>query len=102
MQWSHHPQEGVHMTDVGAASDDPTRADLPPAPAVDPAAALAQMAGLVLSRETVDTALELVTSLAATAGTFGAAVSVVDEHGKRSRAASNSMAEQADALQYEL
>ena len=40
------------------------------------AAALTQMAGLVLSRETVDTALELVTTLAATTteGTLGAAV----------------------------
>jgi hypothetical protein len=55
------------MTDAGAASDDlpPAQGDLPPGPAVDPAAALAQMAGLALSRETVDTALELVTSLAA-------------------------------------
>ena len=60
------------------------------------------MAGLVLSRETVDSALELVTSLAATttAGTLGAAVTVVDEHGKRSRAASNAAAEEAYALQY--
>ena len=72
-------------------------------PPVDLGAALNQMAGLVLSRETVDTALELVTSLAATAtaGTLGAAVTVVDEHGKRSRAASNAAVEQADALQYE-
>jgi GAF domain-containing protein len=62
------------------------------------------MAGLVLSRETVETALELVTALAATAtaGTLGAAVTVVDEHGKRSRAASNAAAERADALQYRL
>ncbi len=68
------------------------------------AAALTQMAGLVLSHETVDTALELVTTLAATttAGTLGAAVTVVDEHGKRSRAASDRLVEQADALQYEL
>src|SRR3712207_6149329 len=74
------------------------------APAVDLGTALNQMAGLVLSRETVDTALELVTSLAATttAGTLGAAVTVVDERGKRSRAASNSAAEQADVLQYDL
>ena len=74
------------------------------APAVDLTAALAQMAGLVLSRETVDTALHLVTELAktATAGTMGAAVTVVDEHGKRSRAASDHTAEHADALQYEL
>lgn len=72
-------------------------------PPVDLGAALSQMAGLVLSRETVDTALELVTSLAATAtaGTLGAAVTVVDEHGKRSRAASNAATEEADALQYE-
>ena len=62
------------------------------------------MAGLVLSRETVDTALHLVTELArtATTGTMGAGVTVVDEHGKRSRAASDQVAEQADALQYEL
>jgi GAF domain-containing protein len=56
----------------------------------------------VLSRETVDTALQLVTTLAATAtaGTLGSAVTVVDQHGKRSRAASNAAAEEADALQY--
>jgi GAF domain-containing protein len=89
------------------APDHPRPADTGPtglAPPVDLGAALNQMAGLVLSRETVDTALELVTSLAATAtaGTLGAAVTLVDEHGKRSKAASNSAAEQADALQYEL
>lgn len=78
--------------------------DVAGAPPLDLSAALSQMSGLVLSRESVDTALELVTSLAATttAGTMGAAVTVVDEHGKRSRAASNRAAEQADALQYEL
>jgi GAF domain-containing protein len=78
--------------------------DLSGAPPLDLTAALNQMSGLVLSRETVETALELVTSLAATttAGTVGAAVTVVDEHGKRSRAASNQAVEQADALQYEL
>lgn len=81
-----------------APSDDP---DL--SPPVDLGTALSQMAGLVLSRETVDTALELVTALAATAtaGTLGAAVTVVDEHGTRSRAASNAVTEEADALQYE-
>jgi GAF domain-containing protein len=91
------------MTD---AAENPTPNGTDPlslAPAVDLSTALSQMAGLVLSRETVDTALELVTSLAATttAGTLGAAVTVVDEHGKRSRAASNAAVEQADALQYE-
>jgi GAF domain-containing protein len=71
-------------------------------PPVDLGTALSQMAGLVLSRETVDTALQLVTTLAATAtaGTLGSAVTVVDQHGKRSRAASNAAAEEADALQY--
>jgi GAF domain-containing protein len=95
------------MTEPTQPPDDPTRVapedpSLPPK--VDLSTALSQMAGLVLSRETVDTALELVTSLAATAtaGTFGAAVTVVDEHGKRSRAASNAATEEADALQYEL
>ena len=70
---------------------------------VDLAAALTQMSGLVLSRETVDTALQLVTALAATTaeGTLGAAVTIVDEHGTRSKAASNRAAEQADALQYQ-
>jgi GAF domain-containing protein len=66
--------------------------------------ALRQMAGLVLSRESVDTALELVTTLAETTtpGTVGAGVTLVDAHGKRSKAASNQAVEQADALQYKL
>jgi transcriptional regulator with GAF, ATPase, and Fis domain len=78
--------------------------DVAGAPPLDLSAALSQMSGLVLSRETVDSALELVTRLAATAtaGTMGAAVTVVDERGKRSKAASNQAVEQADALQYEL
>ncbi|WP_448626236.1 GAF domain-containing protein [Geodermatophilus sp. URMC 64] len=93
------------MTDP--ATENPTPGGTDPlglSPAVDLGTALNQMAGLVLSRETVDTALELVTTLAATttAGTLGAAVTVVDEHGKRSRAASNAAVEQADALQYDL
>jgi len=94
------------MTDPTPHADEaasvPSRDPALPPP-VDLASALIQMAGLVLSRETVDSALELVTSLAAatTAGTLGSAVTVVDEHGKRSRAASNTAAEQADALQYE-
>src|SRR5689334_17974992 len=95
------------MTDPAGHADH-TPADPPGDPALPPpvdlATALNQMAGLVLSRETVDTALELVTTLAATttAGSLGAAVTVVDEHGRRSRAATNAAAEEADALQYEL
>jgi GAF domain-containing protein len=86
------------MTDSAAQPGDAT-AGLPP----EPSSALTQMAGLVLSRQTVDTALALVTTLAEAtmAGTTGAGVTIADEHGKRSRAASNQRVEQADALQYE-
>lgn len=71
---------------------------------VDLGAALTQMAGLVLSRETVETALALVTRLAAatTAGTTGAGVTVVDDRGRRSRAASDPLVERADGLQYDM
>jgi GAF domain-containing protein len=68
------------------------------------AATLVQMAGLVLSQETVRSAVELVTALAsATApNTAGAAVTIVDEHGTRTMAATTELAERADALQYSL
>src|SRR3954464_7616417 len=87
------------MTDSGAHPGDAT-AGLP----AELSSALTQMAGLVLSRETVETAVGLVTTLAEAtiAGTTGAGVTIVDEHGKRSRAASNQLVEEADALQYEL
>ena len=93
------------MTDPTPRAGDSAPTEDPRLPvAEDLASALNQMAGLVLSRETVETALELVTTLATTVtpGTLGAAVTVVDEHGKRSRAVSNTTVEQADALQYEL
>src|SRR3954469_2420058 len=65
--------------------------------------ALTQMAGLVLSRETVDTAVALVTTLAEAtiAGTIGAGVTIADEHGKRPQVARNHLVQHADALQYE-
>jgi GAF domain-containing protein len=86
------------MTDSVAQPGDAT-AGLPG----ELSSALGQMAGLVLSRETVDTAVALVTTLAEAtiAGTIGAGVTIADEHGKRSKAASNQLVEQADALQYE-
>jgi GAF domain-containing protein len=86
------------MTDSAARPGDAT-AGLPS----ELSSALTQMAGLVLSRETVDTALALVTTLAEAtiAGSTGAGVTIADEHGKRSRAASNQLVEQADSLQYE-
>jgi GAF domain-containing protein len=94
------------MTEPPSRADDtaPTPSEDTRLPvAEDLGSALNQMAGWVLSRETVETALELVTTLATTVtpGTLGAAVTVVDEHGRRSRAASNDRVEQADALQYE-
>src|SRR3954464_3746512 len=86
------------MTDSAAQPGDAT-AGLP----AELSSAPAQMAGLVLSRQTVDTPVALVTTLAEAtlAGSTGAGVTIADEHGKRSRAASNQLVEQADALQYE-
>ena len=65
----------------------------------------ARMSGLLLSEETVQTALRLVTSLAKDTipGTVGSGVTLIDERGHRtSTAASDSIVERADALQYEL
>jgi GAF domain-containing protein len=94
------PESGPGGTEPTAS--DPTGSG--DAPSVDLAAALNQMSGLVLSRETVDSALELVTTLAVTVtpGTLGAGVTIVDAHGTRSRAASNAVTREADARQYEL
>lgn len=86
---------GAHPTDPPAVL--PSTAEL--------AGVLAQMGGRLLSQETVDTALQLVTSLARATlpGTSGAGVTLVDERGRRtSAAATDALTEQADALQYEL
>jgi GAF domain-containing protein len=68
------------------------------------AALLAQMGAVLLSTETIDTTVELVTSLAVETipGTAGAGVTLVDARGRRTFAASNALVEQADRLQYEL
>lgn len=67
------------------------------------AAVFARMAGLLLSDETVHTALKLVTELAEeTVGGVGAGVTLVDEQGNRTMAATDPVAERADGLQYEL
>ena len=62
-----------------------------------------QMGAVVLSAETIDTTIELVTTLAAASipGSSGAGVTLIDARGKRSMAASNPLVEQADALQYQ-
>ena len=65
----------------------------------------ARMSGLLLSEETVGTAVRLVTSLATDTipGTVGAGVTLIDETGRKSTTgASDPLVERADSLQYEL
>lgn len=70
----------------------------------DLAALLEQMGSVLLATETIGTTVELVTLLAVHTipGTAGAGLSLVDERGKRSVAASNPLVQQADDLQYQL
>jgi GAF domain-containing protein len=67
-------------------------------------AVFARMSGLLLSEETVDTSLRLLSSLAqeTVPGSSGAGVSVIDERRRRSAGATDARVEQADGLQYEL
>jgi GAF domain-containing protein len=80
---------------------DPTGSALPLADEL--AVVFARMSGLLLSHETVTTALGLVTSLAVETvpGSVGAGISIVDERGRRTSAATDDRVERADALQYE-
>jgi GAF domain-containing protein len=80
---------------------DPTGSALPLADEL--AVVFARMSGLLLSHETVTTALGLVTSLAVETvpGSVGAGITLVDESGRRTSAATDHRVEQADALQYE-
>ena len=84
------------MTDSPALDDAPQRL-------TELTAVLAQMGAVVLSAETIDTTIELVTTLAAETipATSGAGVTLVDARGKRSLAASDPLVERADALQYQ-
>jgi len=68
------------------------------------AGVLAQMGAVVLAAESINTTIELITSLMAHTlpGTTGAGVTLIDSRGKRTRAASNALVQQADSLQYEL
>jgi GAF domain-containing protein len=70
----------------------------------DLAKALARLSAVLLSQESVDTTVGLVTRVAVTTlpGTTGAGVSLLDASGKRTTAASDPLVEQADLLQYEL
>jgi GAF domain-containing protein len=68
-------------------------------------AVFARMSGLLLSEETVSTAVGLVTALAADAipGAVGAGVTLVDERGGKSTSgASDPVVDKADDMQYEL
>jgi GAF domain-containing protein len=68
----------------------------------DLASALAQMSQVLLAVQTGDTAVNLVTLLAVETlpRTIGAGVTLVDESGKHTTAASNPLVEAADQLQY--
>lgn len=69
------------------------------------AAVFARMSGLLLSTETVNTALELITALARATipNTDGAGVTLLDEHGDRvTAAATDPIVSRVDGLQYEL
>jgi hypothetical protein len=68
------------------------------------ATVFARMAGLLLTRETVETVLGLITALAleTVAGADGAGVTLLDERGRRTTsAATDPLVERADLLQYE-
>jgi GAF domain-containing protein len=79
-----------------------TRPDLPLAEEL--AAVSARMSGLLLSGETVESALALISSLARETipGSCGAGVSVIDEHQRRSSGSTDERVREADGLQYEL
>jgi GAF domain-containing protein len=69
------------------------------------AVVFARMSGLLISRETVETSLRLVSSLAldTVPGAVGAGVTLVDARGhKRSSGSTDDRVEQADDLQYQL
>jgi GAF domain-containing protein len=68
------------------------------------AAVSARMSGLLLSDETVESALALIGSLAreTVPGATGAGISVIDDHGRRSSGSTDDRVRAADDLQYEL
>ena len=68
------------------------------------AGVFARMSGLLLSEETVESSLGLLSSLAqdTVPGATGAGVSVIDERGRRSSGSTDDRVRRADSLQYEL
>lgn len=67
-------------------------------------AVFARMSGLLLSEETVETSLRLLSSLAkeTVPGSSGAGVSILDERRRRSAGSTDARVREADNLQYEL
>ncbi len=67
-------------------------------------AVFARMSGLLLSEETVETSLGLLSALAqeTVPGSSGAGVSILDERRRRSAGSTDARVRQADNLQYEL
>ena len=67
-------------------------------------ALLSGLGGVLLSHETLETTVKLVTQLASETipATTGAGVTLIDLRGRRSTAATDTLVEQADRLQYEL
>lgn len=84
----------------------PDQHHLPDLPLADELSAVsARMAGVLLSEETVATALRLISSLAmeTVPGSVGAGATVLGPSGQpRTSGATNTLVEQADRLQYEL
>ena len=68
------------------------------------AGVFARMSGLLLSEETVQTSLSLLSALAkeTVPGATGAGVSVIDERGRRSWGSTDDRVREADSLQYEM
>src|SRR3954467_20789 len=68
------------------------------------AGVFARMSGLLLSEETVETSLSLLSSLAreTVPGATGAGGAVIDERGRRSSGSTDARVREADNLQYEL
>ena len=68
------------------------------------AGVFARMSGLLLSEETVESSLTLLSALAkdTVPGATGAGVSVIDERGRRSSGSTGARVREADKLQYEL
>jgi GAF domain-containing protein len=89
--------------DLPLAQNPPAAQELPLAEELS--AVFARLSGLLLSEETVSSALRLVTALAQDTlpGSVGAGVTLLDDKGRRTTAAaSDEIVDRADILQYEL